>query len=174
MGFDLLEGLPTAGLAPGAMVFAAGRWHAGPVSSVAKDSQDWSVPSALREAGLRATPQRIAILEAMHSSIHPTVESLWSDVRDRGIALPTVYRTLDSLEAAGLVLRTALGQGRWTLHLAEQADHAHSICTKCGKVEDLEFDARAVPPLMADANGAFDSHQVLVTLVGVGPCCTTS
>lgn len=144
------------------------------MTTAAKAPPGWSVTSTLRQAGLRATPQRIAILEAMHASIHPTVESLWSDVRERGIALPTVYRTLDSLEAAGLVLRTSLGQGRWTLHLAEHADHAHSICTACGKVEDLEFDARAVPSLMANAEGAFDAHQVLVTLVGVGPCCAAA
>jgi Fe2+ or Zn2+ uptake regulation protein len=141
------------------------------MTTATTSSAPWSVQADLRAAGLRATPQRIAILEAMHQSNHPTVESLWSDVKDRGIALPTVYRTLDSLEQAGLILRTALSQGRWTLHLADRADHAHSICTQCGLVEDLDFDGRAVPSLITQNGHAFDSHQVLVTLVGVGPCC---
>lgn len=144
------------------------------MTTAAATPPDWTVVSALRKAGLRATPQRIAILEAMQASSHPTVDSLWADVRHRGIALPTVYRTLDSLEQAGLILRTALSQGRWTLHLAESADHAHSICTECGRIDDLDFDARAVPRLMTqNTKGAFDGHQVLVTLVGVGPCCST-
>lgn len=131
-------------------------------------------PSArLRAVGLRATPQRIAILEAVHEAQHPTVESLWSAVKERGIALPTVYRTLDSLERAGLILRTSLREGNWTLHLADEADHAHSICTECGGVTDLELDGRAVPALIKRDSHLFQNHQVLVTLVGVGPCCST-
>jgi Fe2+ or Zn2+ uptake regulation protein len=62
----------------------------------------------LAAKGLRATPQRIAIFEALiPRRDHPTVEVLYQDIHARypSMSLNTVYTTLVSLEKAGLIQR---------------------------------------------------------------------
>ena len=54
----------------------------------------------LRERGLRLTPQRQLILEAVHELGHATPEQVHTAVRERvaGVNITTVYRTLELLE----------------------------------------------------------------------------
>ena len=66
---------------------------------------DAALESLIR-AGLRRTPQRIAIIDALADDrAHPTAETLWETVRARmpGISLSTVYDTLHELESLGLI-----------------------------------------------------------------------
>src|SRR3982750_771127 len=67
----------------------------------------------LRERGLRLTPQRQLILEAVHELGHATPESVHHHVRERaaGANITTVYRTLELLEEPGLVNHTHLSHG---------------------------------------------------------------
>ena len=62
----------------------------------------------LRAHGLRATGPRLRVLAALGScepADHPTADALRRAVGD-GIALTTVYRTLETFEHAGLVWAT--------------------------------------------------------------------
>jgi len=60
----------------------------------------------LIEKGLKVTPQRIAILEAVHKlNSHPTAEKIFDFVRKNNpnISMATVYKVLDVLVAKGLL-----------------------------------------------------------------------
>ncbi len=60
----------------------------------------------LIEKGLKVTPQRIAILEAVHKlNSHPTAEKIFDFVRKDhpNISMATVYKVLDALVANGLL-----------------------------------------------------------------------
>ena len=60
----------------------------------------------LRSAGLRCTPQRLAIYEALCRSSHPTAEELHATVTEgTPVSLATVYNTLDAFCSAGIILR---------------------------------------------------------------------
>ena len=64
-----------------------------------------------RAAGLKATPQRIAVLRSLVlSDQHPSPESTYSDVRMSlpSISRGTVYKTLETLEEAGLIQQVAV------------------------------------------------------------------
>ena len=108
----------------------------------------------LREAGLRATANRVAILGAVNGHWgHPAAEEVWEVLRPGypTLSLSTVYQTLECFIQAGLCVRMRGGDGRLrvdgTLH-AEAHDHA--ICRKCGAIYDIPRQARAVsadPPL---------------------------
>lgn len=61
---------------------------------------------ALREAGLRVTQQRMALLSIlMDAGDHPNADELLTRARnlDDSMSLATVYRTLSALEEAGLI-----------------------------------------------------------------------
>ncbi len=59
----------------------------------------------IREAGLKLTPQRKAVYEAMMELRHAPIEAIISCVqsKDKEITLSTVYRILDSFYKAGLL-----------------------------------------------------------------------
>lgn len=103
----------------------------------------------LRERGLRLTPQRQMILEAVHGLRHATPERVHLAVRERaaGVNITTVYRTLVLLEELGLVTHTHLSHGSPTYHGANTDQHVHLVCRSCDTV--LEIEPVVLQPLAA-------------------------
>ena len=99
-----------------------------------------SLAAMLRERGLRLTPQRQLILEAVHELGHATPESVHHHVRERaaGINITTVYRTLELLEELGLVNHTHLSHGSPTYHAAGEDQHVHLVCRNCGSISEVD------------------------------------
>lgn len=92
----------------------------------------------LRSRGMRTTPQRQLVLEAVHQLGHATPEQVHEIVRQTvdSVNITTVYRTLELLEGLGLVTHTHLSHGAPTYHPAEASQHIHLVCRGCGSVED--------------------------------------
>ncbi|OJF09986.1 Fur family nickel uptake regulator [Couchioplanes caeruleus] len=99
-----------------------------------------SLAEMLRERGLRLTPQRQLILEAVHELGHATPEQIHQAVRERaaGVNITTVYRTLELLEELGLVNHTHLSHGSPTYHRAGEDQHVHLVCRTCGSVGEVD------------------------------------
>ena len=104
----------------------------------------------IREAGLRATGARIAVLECLVAAATPLTHA---DVCERLEALgydrATLYRNLVDLTGAGLVTRTDLGDHLWRFELSrdeehEPTSHAHFVCQECGDVSCLPEGAVSV------------------------------
>jgi Fur family transcriptional regulator, ferric uptake regulator len=92
---------------------------------------------SLRARGMRLTPQRQRILDAIRELGHATPDGLAVAVgRDGGPALPlsTIYRNLEALEEVGMVSHTHLDHRSPTYHLSDHADHLHLVCLSCGAV----------------------------------------
>ncbi len=99
-----------------------------------------SCAQALREKGYRLTPQRMMVVEALHSANkHVSAEEIYAQVQARYpyANISTVYRTLELLKELGLVTEIALGDGRVRYHPAEKGHHHHLVCHKCGRTIDL-------------------------------------
>jgi len=101
----------------------------------------------LRERGHRLTPQRYAVLRALvEGGEHPSAEQLFQRVsEDYPMMSPaTVYKTLDTLKAAGEVLELEFrdGPNRYDANLPTA--HPHVVCTRCGRIDDV-MDERLDP-----------------------------
>ncbi|AFG36819.1 Fur family transcriptional regulator [Spirochaeta africana] len=102
------------------------------------------LPAALKQAGLRMTPQRMAICEALSQRFdHPTAQSLYDQVKQiyPSLSLTTVYQTLDTLLKLGAI--TSLGSaGDDTIHFEVNTDpHINLACLTCHRICDLESSA---------------------------------
>ena len=94
----------------------------------------------LRDAGLRPTAQRLAVLEALAGLPDAvTAQELHYRLRGRGspAGLTTVYRTLSALADAGVLDRFESG-GEQSFRLCGEAHHHHLVCVQCGSVEEIE------------------------------------
>jgi Fur family peroxide stress response transcriptional regulator len=92
----------------------------------------------LRQAGLRPTPQRLAIVREVLLRHHPTVAEVFDSVRAEfpTIGLATVYNTLRSMTERGLVRELPfINATRFDVNLTP---HANLVCTQCGAIEDSE------------------------------------
>jgi Fe2+ or Zn2+ uptake regulation protein len=101
---------------------------------------------SFRAQGLKVTPQRLRIFEALHgTAAHPTAESVYAEVRAEmpTISLRTVYQTLNDLTAMGELAQLDLGTGsaRFDPNLEP---HHHLVCDSCGAVCDLHVDFSGV------------------------------
>ena len=94
----------------------------------------------LKKAGLRVTPQRVAIMQKLcGSKEHPTAGKIYEDIRRQypNLAMGTVYYTLERLVEAGIV--TSLGtMGDDQVHYdGDTTFHSHLACLSCQKIIDI-------------------------------------
>ncbi len=90
------------------------------------------------EKGLKITPQRIAILEAIYTlNNHPTVEDIVNYIRkdNPNIAKGTVYKVLDTLEENQLVKKVKTDK-EVMRYDGVVKNHHHLYCSECDLIED--------------------------------------
>jgi Fur family ferric uptake transcriptional regulator len=99
---------------------------------------------AIREAGLRATPARIATLKLLYNATSPlTHAEVAAELHELGIDKATVFRNLNDMATAGLLRRTELGDRVWRFEpVSDDEDHGsghpHFVCVDCGTVSCME------------------------------------
>ena len=109
---------------------------------------DSSERQTLREAGLRATPARMAVL-GLFSDNHVSLShsDAVEQLHDFGMDRATVYRNLIDLADAGLLHRSDHGDHTWRFSKhapAQEHNHPHFVCDDCGTVECLPSSSLAV------------------------------
>ena len=117
------------------------------------------VAGKMRGRGYKATPQRMAVVEALAADQHQSLEEIHA--RCPEVGLVTVYRTLGLLGELEIVRRLDLGSGP-RYELAENHHH-HLICESCGHVSEFErcpLDPALLPP--EDSGFEVRSHSLEV------------
>jgi Fe2+ or Zn2+ uptake regulation protein len=100
----------------------------------------------LREHGIQATPQRIAVAQyVLNTGAHPSAEEVWKIVRRAcpTISRATVYNTLNLLAEKGLIKPQVLREGTVVFD-SHMRSHHHFIDEDSGKVYDVPWGALKV------------------------------
>lgn len=96
----------------------------------------------LSEKGLRVTPQRIAILEAVNSlANHPTAENIIEYIKENypNISVGTVYKVLDSFVENKLLKKVKTESGTMRFDPLVNRHH-HLYCEASDRIEDYKDD----------------------------------
>mgnify|MGYP005849205337 CR=1 FL=1 len=104
---------------------------------------------ALKQRGIRVTPQRAIILNAVEQTHgHMTAEQIYAQVKrvNSYINLATVYRTLELLRQLDLVTEADMGAGAMHYAMHTHATHHHAVCRTCGR--SIEFPHELLTPLL--------------------------
>jgi Fur family ferric uptake transcriptional regulator len=161
------------GSPPVASLRQGGR-HA-PVPDYHRAVRETSLAQVLRSRGLRMTPQRQLVLEAVRQLGHATPEQVHAAVLATAdsVNITTIYRSLELLEELGLVTHTHLSRGAPTYHVAGERPHIHLVCRGCGTVQDEDPSVlRAVTERLAAQRG-FLVDVTHVSLFGLCAGCAT-
>ncbi len=95
----------------------------------------------LLEKGLKVTPQRLAVLEAIRKlKNHPTAENIINIIRKKhpNIASGTIYKVLDTLVENKLIQKVKTDKGIMRYD-AVIDNHHHLYCAETERIEDY-FD----------------------------------
>jgi Fur family transcriptional regulator, ferric uptake regulator len=98
----------------------------------------------LKEAGLRITQPRVAILAALIKAGRPTsIDNLHGELGANSCDIVTVYRCMAAFESIGLVRRAFLinGTSLYEINLGDP-NRYHVVCKQTNNVEELD-DASA-------------------------------
>lgn len=118
-----------------------------------------SLRMILEGAGLRCTPQRLAVYDVLvRAEHHPTAEEVYQAVRATipRISLATVYKSLEALAEIGVAAKLAADAGEASARYDARRDpHYHFRCLRTGAVHDLptHFDPDLIgklDPQLAD------------------------
>lgn len=114
------------------------------------------VARILRENGFKATPQRLAVYEALsHTASHPNAEMLYNILISSypTMSLATVYKAMDVLTALGLVQVLNVGEDSYRYD-AETSSHPHIRCVECNRVDDIfDMEDEALMAFVAKKSG---------------------
>jgi len=144
----------------------------------------------MRLAGLKLTPQRLAIARALSGDrSHPTAQQIYERlVPDMPtMSFTTVYNTLAKLTELGLMASRAFTPGP-TRFDPDVASHDHAVCEGCGVVIDVPqsgepltsplpgFELRAVERVYRGRCSACGGSQRCAdgAAIGLHPPVTTS
>lgn len=94
----------------------------------------------LKEAGLRVTDHRLAVLDAVAKVKQPVTVYELVDVlrRKENIDQATVYRNLSSLHEAGLLRRLDFNHGHAHYELETGRASHQFVCSNCETIEKIE------------------------------------
>lgn len=129
----------------------------------------------LREAALRVTQPRLAVLRAVHAHPHADTETVIGAART---ALPdvshqAVYDSLSVLTAAGLVRRIQPSGSVARYESRVGDNHHHVVCRSCGEIADVDCAVGDAPCLTADNDHGFTIDEAEVIYWGVCPSCAS-
>ena len=92
----------------------------------------------LAEKGMKITPQRMAVLEAIYQlKNHPTADNVIEFIRKThpNVAVGTVYKVLETLVENGLVKRVTTDRD-FMRYDGILDNHHHLYCSTCDLIED--------------------------------------
>lgn len=128
----------------------------------------------LHNAGLRVTPQRIAICELLTAShAHPTANDIFQELKAKypSLSLATIYNTLEVLVGIGLV--NALGSvGDDKVHFdADMSPHINLACIRCHKIVDTTSPYINQLNIEINKNSGFELFGSRIMYYGHCPEC---
>jgi Fe2+ or Zn2+ uptake regulation protein len=122
--------------------------------------------TALEQAGVRPSAQRVAIAEfVLHTDSHPSADAVWQAVKARFpmVSRATVYNTLELFVQKRLLRQLALADDAM-VYDPVVAPHHHFIDEATGAIHDVAWDALKVSKL--DGLTAYDVRDYQVVMRG--------
>ena len=131
------------------------------------------VERRLRDASLRVTRPRVAVLTAVCDHPHADTHSIIGVVREElgEVSQQAVYDVLRALTAAGLV-RLIHPPGSVARYESRVGDnHHHVVCRSCGAIADVDCAVGDAPCLTASETHGFLIDEAEVVYWGRCPEC---
>jgi len=101
--------------------------------------------SILRQHNLKATPQRLAIADALYHYGHVSIESLYEMMIKKfsSISQATIYKNINLMLQNAFIQEVKIPHAKSVYELTKTA-HSHLVCDNCGEISDITLDLNDV------------------------------
>ncbi len=128
------------------------------------------IRSILKEKGLKATPQRIAVYNSMLAIGHASADMVEAELKKTcpSLTLATIYNVLESFVGCGLLKRRFSSNNKMYFDV-NTYEHMHIYCEDTGSFVDYEDDTlmKLIEEYMKDKHiDGFDIKGIEVQLIG--------
>ncbi len=130
----------------------------------------------LRDAGLRVTSGRLALLGALEKMPHSDAESLFTALRTTlpALSVQSVHNMLHSLSDAGILRRIEPAGSPSRYERRTGDNHHHLVCTRCGAIEDVDCVVGHAPCLTPSDSAGYAVTVAEVTFWGLCKQCQSA
>ena len=125
----------------------------------------------LREHSLKATPQRLAIIELMQKHGHISIDNLYLYIKEKfhSLSLATLYKNINIMIGVDLVKEVKIPNNKSKYELTKKP-HSHLLCTKCNKISDIFIDLKNIIK-ECEKNSHYNISETTLLLRGLCPKC---
>lgn len=96
---------------------------------------------SLRKNNLKATPQRLTIVEALYLQGHINIDDLYSILKKKfpSISLATIYKNINAMIEISFLSEVKIPKQKSVYELTK-IEHSHVVCSNCNTIMDVEID----------------------------------
>lgn len=137
------------------------------------DSDDSGVARRLRNAGLRVTAPRVAVLGVLAGHPHASADIVAGQVRSRlgRVSTQAVYDVLAACTEAGLISRIEPAGSPALFETRTGDNHHHLVCRSCGRITDVDCAVGGSPCLFPDDDAGYLLDEAEIVFWGHCPDC---
>lgn len=127
--------------------------------------------NSLRAHNLKVTPQRLAIVDALHVRGHMNIDEIYELLLNKfnTISLATIYKNINLMVQNSFVQEVKIPYTKSVYELTKES-HSHLVCTECGKIEDINIDLDCLDTQIAQKS-AYAINELNLVLSGVCEQC---
>ncbi len=128
----------------------------------------------LQEHNLKVTPQRLEILNLLHTNGHLSVDDMYKLLQHKfpALSLATIYKNIKRMSAKLLLSEVKIPQSKSVYELSKQ-EHSHIVCQKCNNIMDVDLDISNLTK-QAISLSNYTIEESLIVLSGICPKCKIS
>lgn len=99
----------------------------------------------LKLHSLKATPQRLCVLDVLQNHGHATLEEIekFTKIKFPTLSLSTIYRNLNEMLKKEILSEVKLTNKKEYYEITKE-NHTHLVCSKCGKIEDFYINTNEI------------------------------
>ena len=127
----------------------------------------------LQRYNLKATPQRLEIVNVLSIHGHMSINELYSTllVKFPSISLATIYKNINIMLEKGFLLEVKLSDQKNVFELVKN-NHSHVVCLKCTDIIDIDLNIEAIlHEVKSISDYKIESNSLIFN--GICPRCST-
>jgi len=127
--------------------------------------------SLLQEFNLKATPQRLEIVNLLYDKGHLTIDNLYVMLQDKfpSLSLATIYKNINKMINNNFLSEVNIPNQKSVYELVKK-EHSHIVCSKCNEIIDINLN---ISNIINDAENktSYQIEQSSIIFNGICPKC---
>ena len=125
----------------------------------------------LKDNNLKATPQRLSIVEVLYTHGHMNIDQLYHSLLEKfpSISLATIYKNINAMMEICFLSEVKLPNKKSVYELTKQ-EHSHVVCSECSEVIDITLD-KSTLCAQAKQESKYTLKSSSIVFDGICPSC---